>query len=121
MRLNTNITPRWIEVPAAPGVRFRVRPMTGQDRLELAQQVEKRGPASAARYVYPAAAQVLAIRACLQEWEGVTDEDGKALRYTPEHLSLIADEMILLELFNAVATGSSLEASEDPAEDESGN
>ena len=117
MRLGVGLTPRWVTLNSAPDARFRIRPMTAQDRLELTMHIEKRGDL----HYYPAQAQVQAIRACLLEWDGVTDADGQPVEYTPAHLQLIEDEVVLLELFGEVNHSARLQPSATPEDDEAGN
>jgi len=115
MKINTKITPRWVTPESADGARFRIRPMNGQDRLELATQIEKRGE----RHIYPAAAQVQAIHSCLLDWD-VTDEDGEPARLTLENVRQL-DEMVLIDLFGEIQSDGRLQSGDGPEEDEPGN
>lgn len=113
MKLGPRITPRWVEIE---GARFRITPMRSQDRLELVLQTEKRGDS----YVYPAAAQLQAIHACLLAWEGITDEDDEPAEMTPANIGRL-DEIVLLRLFSEIQQDASLQNAEKPEDSEPGN
>lgn len=115
MRLRTGLVPAWID-GLEEGVRYKIRPLTGAQRLTMSQALWQAGNSTAV----DATIQVDAVKAALLEWDGVYDADGAPLRLDQDTIELLGDAE-LASLFARVYELSVLNTSPDPAEDDAGN
>jgi len=109
IQARTGLVPEWYtpisETGAATPARFKLRPMTGPEVLDLRAYYM----ASTGKILGRGAAQALA--ACMLDWENVTAEEGKPLQYSPDNIEKLPAP-IINELTNKLVMMSRLTETE---------
>ena len=117
MRLTLNLAPQWVTPFPDDAAKFRLRPLTGAQRMELSAAIVR----NKSSLDVPAADQLAAIRASLIGWDGITNEDtGDPVEFDLDYLDAFPDEWLWV-LFGKVYEVSTLQRSEKPEDDEAGN
>lgn len=117
MRLRTGKSPEWVALNSGDPARFKIKPLTGEDRLALSQQIWM----SPMILAMPPADLMRALRAGVVDWDGIIDEDsGEPIKFEPRLLDELPDGTVV-NLVRQIHSLSVLGRAAPPEEDEDGN
>lgn len=97
MQVDLGKDPVWVSLTKDDPARFKIKPLTGEDRFRISQVLWTYGQ----KVLIPPREIFAALRAGLVGWEGVVDEDGTPVEFSVEKLDYLADGA-LLNLFGQI-------------------
>ena len=99
IRLNLSTEPKWFDL--LEGVRFKLRPASSTIMAEArgSDRIEKMVEDNASNQALSICLAKEVARLALDEWEGISDEDGKPMEPSPEAIDAALEVWPLFEAF----------------------
>ena len=117
MKLRTLRAPQWVQLTAGDPARFQLKPLTGEERMELSQQVWL----SPRVLQMPVGDMFRAVRRSLIGWEGIVDdESGEPVPFSTEAIDLLPEGTIAVLVQQVHSLSTLHRVIPPPAEDEDG-